>query len=117
MAGKHIEPEKMEWEQVKPWAKRLVVHGKTCSAVVNQLGSERKSGLHQHPHEQISYIVSGTTEFALGNKVFTVKAGDIIVIPPNIDHGGGESECTMIDFFSPRRDEYTESRPKARKKK
>jgi quercetin dioxygenase-like cupin family protein len=115
LEGRFIKPAEMEWEQVRSWAKRLVVHAEKCSAVVNVLGGDRKSILHQHPHEQISYIISGRTEFTVGNKTAWVEAGDIIVIPPNTDHGGGESECSMIDFFTPVREDFVAAKRKVKK--
>jgi quercetin dioxygenase-like cupin family protein len=90
------------------WAKRRTAHGETCSAAINDLG-ERTSKLHSHPHEQISYIVSGSTDFVVGDKVFTVSPGDLIVIPANVPHGGGSHTCRMVDFFAPKREEFPES--------
>lgn len=108
MKPKYFKNSKASWEQVTSWARRKAVHGETCSAAVNDLG-ERTSRLHSHPHEQISYIISGTTDFVIGDKIINVSAGDIIVIPANTPHGGGSHTCVMLDFFCPKREEFVES--------
>jgi mannose-6-phosphate isomerase-like protein (cupin superfamily) len=107
MNPKYYSYEHTSWEHVRSWAKRKTVHGETCSAVINDLG-ERNASVHSHPHEQISYIVSGHTDFALGDRIIPVSPGDILVIPPNVPHGGGSNACVMVDFFCPKREEFTE---------
>lgn len=94
--------------ELRPWARRKCVKGDTCTIAVNDLG-ERKATLHSHEHEQISYILKGETDFQVGDHVIHVVPGDIIVIPPNVPHGGGANACVMIDFFAPQREEFVES--------
>ena len=43
--------------------------------------------LHSHPHQQISYIVSGSFEFEIGGVKKVVKAGDSLYKEPNVVHG------------------------------
>lgn len=108
MEPKYMNFLKSSWDVLRPWARRKVVHGDTCSVAINDLG-ERNSSVHSHPHEQITYIASGSTDFVLGDKVIRVSPGDVLVIPPNTPHGGGSSACTMVDFFTPKREEFSES--------
>ncbi len=63
--------------------------------------------LHKHPHEQITYIVSGEFEFTIGDQKHIVKAGDSMYKEPNILHG---AVCikpgVLIDCFTPHREDY-----------
>src|SRR5271169_2589073 len=64
---------------------------------------------HAHAHEQIVYIVSGRAEFVVGEEVLQLKAGELLVVPPNVAHSlkviGNESVFN-INVFSPIRSEY-----------
>ena len=104
---KYVSNETSEFLEMRPWARRKCVQGETCTIAVNDL-DDRKATLHSHPHEQITYILKGETDFQVGDRQLTVHPGDIIVIPPNVPHGGGSKACTMIDFFSFIRDDFVE---------
>lgn len=42
---------------------------------------------HTSPYEAVVYMVDGEMEIKIGGNPFTVKAGEIIVMPANIPHG------------------------------
>jgi quercetin dioxygenase-like cupin family protein len=42
---------------------------------------------HTSPYEAIVYMVDGEMEIKIGGNPYTVKAGEIIVMPPNVSHG------------------------------
>ena len=62
---------------------------------------------HNHPHEQISYILEGELEFDLAGEKRTVHPGDIVVIPENVDHTvtAGSVQSKVVDTFSPVRED------------
>ena len=63
--------------------------------------------LHSHPHEQITYVVSGKFEFTVGDKTYVVSAGDSLYKQPNIVHGAVCLEAgTLIDMFTPHREDF-----------
>ncbi len=63
--------------------------------------------LHQHPHEQISYVISGRFEFTVGNETQVLEPGMAAIIPSGISHGGRTlTACRVIDVFSPVREDY-----------
>jgi quercetin dioxygenase-like cupin family protein len=65
------------------------------------------SPVHQHPHEQITYLEEGTFEMELDGKKYLLEQYDTLVIPPNTPHGGRALvDCKLIDSFSPARDDY-----------
>ena len=53
--------------------------------------------IHLHKEWSISYVVSGSTNVKVGRENYMLKAGEFIVIPPNIPHlcSPGKSE----DFY------------------
>ncbi|RZM00645.1 MAG: cupin domain-containing protein [Pedobacter sp.] len=62
---------------------------------------------HQHPHEQITYIIEGELDMIIGGQPVRLTAGMFHVIPSNVPHGAKASvDCTLIDVFSPVREDY-----------
>lgn len=65
--------------------------------------------LHSHPAEQILVILEGSEEHVCGGEKFTMKAGDVCVHPPNVEHGGHTpTGFKGIDIFAPPRADYLE---------
>lgn len=63
--------------------------------------------MHSHPHEQITYVISGRYEFTVGDKTTILEPGMAALIPGNVVHGGKAlTACRVIDIFSPTRDDY-----------
>jgi len=42
---------------------------------------------HTSPFEAVVYMVDGEMEIKIGGNPFNVKAGEILVMPPNVPHG------------------------------
>jgi len=63
---------------------------------------------HHHPHEQITWIVSGSMEFNLDGEVRVLHAGDGVLIPPDTPHGATilDEPCRAIDAWHPIREDY-----------
>lgn len=65
--------------------------------------------LHSHPSEQILIIQEGEEEHICGDEKFLMKAGDVCVHPPNVEHGGTTRiGFKGIDIFSPPREDHVE---------
>lgn len=63
--------------------------------------------VHSHPHEQVSYIVSGSFEFELDGQKEIIKAGDSYYVKPNVPHGVVALEdSVIIDIFTPQREDF-----------
>jgi quercetin dioxygenase-like cupin family protein len=63
--------------------------------------------LHSHPHEQITYVLSGEFEFTIDDEAKVVKAGDALYKQPNIIHGCTcLSEGVLLDNFTPMRKDF-----------
>ncbi len=62
---------------------------------------------HQHPHEQIVNMLEGTYELKVGGETHRLSAGEVLVIPGGVPHGGrAHTDCKILDVFSPVREEY-----------
>ncbi len=63
--------------------------------------------LHNHVHEQITYVMSGKFEFTIGDKTYIVGPGDSLYKQPNIEHGATCLEAgTLLDVFTPHREDF-----------
>ncbi|MGB5819250.1 MAG: cupin domain-containing protein [Saonia sp.] len=62
---------------------------------------------HHHLNEQVMQVLEGRFEFTVGGETKVYLPGDIVVIPPNVQHGGKAlTACKLMDVFSPAREEY-----------
>jgi quercetin dioxygenase-like cupin family protein len=62
---------------------------------------------HDHPHEQVGYIVSGRMELTIGDDVRELGPGDAYLMPSNVPHHTRALEDTVVvDVFSPVREDY-----------
>lgn len=63
--------------------------------------------VHTHPHEQISYVLSGSFEFELEGKKTILHGGDTYYVEPNVPHGVVALEDSIIlDIFTPQREDF-----------
>ncbi|PZU14362.1 MAG: cupin domain-containing protein [Chryseobacterium sp.] len=74
---------------------------------------------HQHSNEQYSLITKGSVKVNILDKEYIVKAGDGIIIPPNVPHSftALEDDTIDIDFFSPARKDWIEGKDNYYEKK
>ena len=62
---------------------------------------------HQHPHEQISQVISGKLELVIGGQKQVVGPGQAALIPSNVRHIATALEPTVtLDIFSPPREDF-----------
>jgi quercetin dioxygenase-like cupin family protein len=59
-------------------------------------------------HDQIAYVLAGAFEVEVNGHKRILKAGDAFVAPHDHIHGviALEDNSTLLDQFSPRRDDY-----------
>lgn len=63
--------------------------------------------IHQHPHEQETYILSGAFEFNIGGEKKVLRAGDSTYKQPDILHGAVCLEAgSLLDIFTPMRKDF-----------
>lgn len=63
--------------------------------------------IHQHAHEQITYVMEGRFRFTVGDNTMILEPGMCAVIPAGTPHGGLTlTACRVLDVFVPVRDDY-----------
>ncbi len=63
--------------------------------------------LHEHFHDQCSYVVSGKMEFEIGDQKQVMGPGDSTCKQPHIIHGGVCLEkAVILDIFAPAREDF-----------
>lgn len=63
---------------------------------------------HDHPHEQLGYVLEGAMRLTIGDETREVGPGDAYAIPGGVTHSatGGPDGCFALDAFAPPREEY-----------
>jgi quercetin dioxygenase-like cupin family protein len=63
---------------------------------------------HDHPHEQMSIVVSGRVRFFVEGIERIASPGDVLHFPPNCWHGATmmDEEVVLIDIFTPVREDF-----------
>jgi len=64
---------------------------------------------HAHENEQVSYVVSGALEFRAGGRRVVVRGGEVLRIPPHLEHEVTVLEdAEVLDIFSPIRQDWVD---------
>jgi quercetin dioxygenase-like cupin family protein len=94
-------------EQVTDKITRRLVAGDQCMLVVWQMKAGAHAAAHQHPNEQIFWMLQGKMEFRLGDERRTCGPGDVAVIPGGVEHEAWFPEdTTVFDIFAPPREDF-----------
>lgn len=97
-------------EELSPEIGRKMVSGEKVMLAQVFLKKGAIVPKHQHHNEQITYILSGTLRFWIGEdqkEVIDVAAGEVLHIPSNVWHKAEALEDTLdVDVFSPPRQDW-----------
>jgi quercetin dioxygenase-like cupin family protein len=86
--------------------RRTLAWGERTMVMETTFDSGAELAMHAHPHEQVTYLVSGALELRVGGQPFTLSAGDSILVPGGAAHGGvARVRSVAIDAFSPPRED------------
>ena len=98
------------WHEVMPGVKRRILgHSSTGMMVYYKIDSGKIFPRHNHPHAQFGVILEGEALFNIEGREWPAKPGDTYFIPPGMFHEFrviGSNPATVIDFFTPERDDY-----------
>lgn len=94
-------------EKLSDHLSRQVIH--TAQSTIARISLKKGAvvPLHRHVNEQVSMIKSGAVQFDMGGERFVLRAGDVLVIPPDAPHevvALEDSEAT--DLFTPAREDW-----------
>jgi len=105
------------WIEITPGIKRrTVASGATMYQMRAELSAGSRLPEHMHPQEQIAHVIRGRIIMTVAGVPHELKAGDAFYIGSNMPHGVETIEdTTVIDTFSPPRDDYLALDAKARR--
>lgn len=87
--------------------RRILAHGGTMMAVEVTFEQDAVGPQHHHPHEQLTYVLSGRFAFTIDGVTKEVSAGDTLYKAPNIVHGCVCLEAgVLLDTFTPQREDF-----------
>lgn len=94
-------------KELVPGITGYYAHGNNLTLGLAELKAGSIIPLHQHIHEQITYIIEGELDMVIGGKRCLMTAGMYHVIGSNIPHSAvANTDCKVIDAFSPVREDY-----------
>ena len=97
-----------QWEKLGDGIRRKILgYEKDIMLVAVEFKKDAAANIHKHPHTQISHIVRGSFEVNINNEKKIMKAGDVFLVLPNLDHGVTALEDSMlVDVFTPYREDF-----------
>ena len=64
---------------------------------------------HQHPHDQLVYVVRGRIRFCAEGQLVEMCAGDSVVVAGQVPHQASALEDSeVLDVFTPYREDYAQ---------
>ncbi|HUK74994.1 MAG TPA: cupin domain-containing protein [Nitrososphaerales archaeon] len=102
-------PQLLKWDEIKEEKLNEKITRKLAVGQNEMIGRLRLAKgasvpPHKHLAEQITMVMSGALRFTIGGKDTDVRAGDVLIIPPNVVHSAVALEDTDdVDSFSPLR--------------
>jgi quercetin dioxygenase-like cupin family protein len=97
----------IESEQMNPLMTRQYLTGTGTMLARLVLSKGAHVPRHHHTNEQVSHVVSGALDFFLEEGKVTVRAGEVLCIPPNAPHEVVALEDSVaLDIFNPPRQDW-----------
>ncbi len=86
---------------------RQVVWGTQANLTRFSIAKGAHVSTHSHPAEQFTCVMEGELKLRIGDEVFVLRSGDMLVIPPEAEHEAWVLEdAVLLDFFAPRREDW-----------
>ena len=94
-------------KELMPGFHGKMVHGNQITWAFWTVKKGAKVPEHNHPHEQIMYVLEGEFRLSINGNSKIYKKNDYVVISPNVKHEGKAlTNCKLMDVFSPVREDY-----------
>jgi quercetin dioxygenase-like cupin family protein len=100
------------WSEIQPEPMNALVTRQYLAGVQTMLARlVLKKGAHvprhHHVNEQVSHVIAGALDFVLNDERVTVRAGEILCIPPDAPHEVFALEDSIaLDIFTPPRQDW-----------
>jgi quercetin dioxygenase-like cupin family protein len=89
-------------EKVTEMLSRKIVSGDREMLVQSYVKRGCLVPMHAHESEQMTYVLHGALKFVVGGEEITVREGEVLHIPPGVEHQAEALEDTFeLDVFSP----------------
>jgi quercetin dioxygenase-like cupin family protein len=101
--------EDMPKEQLTDVVARRFIHGERAMVAQVFITKGGRVATHTHEAEQLTFIVEGHLRLWVGEdeRVYDVRAGEVLVIPSNVPHRAEAIEDTYdLDIFAPPREDW-----------
>lgn len=103
----HTELANLTKHEVFPGFLGRFVHSGSMTFAYWDIEAEAEVPLHSHHNEQVVNMLRGEFELTVAGHTRILRRGDVVVIPPNTEHGGrAVTDCRILDVFSPVREPY-----------
>lgn len=87
--------------------RQVLAENADLMVVAFRFENDAEGKLHNHRHVQATYVESGRFTFTVGDVTHDLGRGDSLVIASEVRHGCiCKSAGTLIDTFTPRRDDF-----------
>jgi quercetin dioxygenase-like cupin family protein len=94
-------------QEIRPGFFGRLIHGDKGTVSIWDIKAGSRLEMHQHVHEQITYLLEGELEMNIGGQDYLLTPGMYHVIPSNVPHNAfARTDVKVMDFFSPARDDY-----------
>lgn len=95
------------WFEVAPGIRRRTIAvTERMQQIIVELDQGARLPEHRHPHEQITYLISGRLRFFIDGVAREVTPDETVALPGNTPHGVEALEASLaIDTFSPPRED------------
>lgn len=104
---KYLAWDSLEREELNPLLYRQLIVGQQVMLARILLKKGCVVPWHSHVNEQLSSIFEGALKFWIDRREIVVRAGEVLVIPPNMPHKAEALEDTLaIDTFHPPREDW-----------
>ena len=100
---------KLAWKKIRDGVERKAFTGDGATVALHRLMPGHEPRPHNHPNEQIVYIMQGEVDFHVGGEVHRLGPGGLLVVPPNVMHHAvvvGQEPVLNLDVFTPARPDY-----------
>jgi quercetin dioxygenase-like cupin family protein len=99
--------EDVKAEQLNPLLSRKIIAGRKL--MLAEFATKKGAVVppHKHRHEQVSFVLKGRVKFTVGGEERLTKKGDIVVIPPYVEHSAVTLQDSLgLDVFTPLREDW-----------
>ncbi len=103
----HYRWNEVEKKQLDALTTRQAIHGQTMTIARFETRKGAVVAEHSHHNEQLATVQSGSVRYTVGGEPVILRAGEALVIPPNVPHSAEAVEDSIVvETFSPPRDEW-----------